>query len=253
MFIENKVLFAFIYLRNNAFTWFHHYLTNYLQKKSEKWEEKINTIFRDSQTFKLRLRRVFEDIDKKCTAERQLYNLRQKIFAATYSISFQHIVMNTKWDDAALISQFYQKLQEKVKNEIVRIDKLIDLQKMIFRTMIIDNRQYKRCLKKDKELTTSVVLSWKFKKKRRQLYYDSQSMKLDATWKISTNACDKTVQQSKTCYICRKLNYYFKNCTQNKYKNKSKLYDKQDKSFVTTKKDKKNTHDSLFWTECYDD
>ncbi len=106
-FIKNKVLFAFIYLRDNAFTWFHHYLINYLQKKSEKREEEINTIFRDFQMFEKCLRRVFEDIDKKHTAKRQLYNLRQKIFAAIYSISFQHIAMNMKWDDAALTSQFY--------------------------------------------------------------------------------------------------------------------------------------------------
>ncbi len=245
-FIENKVLFAFIYLKNNAFTWFHHFLMNYLQKKSEKREEKINMIFRDSQMFKLHLRRIFEDIDKKCTAERQLYNLWQKIFAATYSINFQHIAMNMKWDDAAFISQFYQRLQKKVKNEIARIDKLNDLQKMIFRVMIINNRQYKRHLKKDKELTTLIVLSWKFKKKQQQSYYDSWFMKLNATWKILMNACNKTVQQSKTCYTCKKLSYYFKDCTQNKYKNKSKLYDKQDKSFATTKEDRKNTHDSLF-------
>ncbi len=251
-FIKNKVLFAFIYLKDNAFTWFHHYLTNYLQKKSEKWEEEINTIFRDLQTFKKRLRRVFEDIDKKRTAERQLYNLRQKIFAATYSISFQHIAMNTKWDDAALISQFYQRLQKKVKNEIVRINRLVDLQKMIFRAMIIDNRQYERRLKKGKESTMSVVLSRKFKKKRRQSYYDSQSMKLDAIWKISMNARDKTVQQSKTCYICEKLNHYSKNCTQNKYKNKSKSYDKQDRSFAATKEDQRDKHQALSWTACYE-
>ncbi len=250
-FIENKVLFAFIYLRNNAFTWFHHYLTNYLQKKSEKREEEINMIFRDFQTFEKRLRRVFENIDKKCTAEHQLYNLRQKIFAATYSISFQHIAMNTKWDDAALISQFYQKLRKKVKNEITRIDKLVNLQKMIFRAMIINNRQYEKCLKKDKESTMSIVLSRKFKKKRQQSYYDSQSMKLDATQKISMNARNKTVQQSKTCYTCEKLSHYFKNCTQNKYKNKLKSYDKQDRSFAATKEDQKDKHQALSWTACY--
>ncbi len=72
----------------------------------------------------------------------------------------------------------------------------------------------------------SIVLSWKFKKKRWQSYYDSQSMKLNAIQKILMNACNKTVQQSKTCYTCEKLNHYFKICTQNKYKNKSKLYDK---------------------------
>ncbi len=88
----------------------------------------------------------------------------------------------------------------------------------------------------------SVVLNWKFKKKQRQSYYNSQSMKLNATWKTLMNACNKTVQQSKTCYTCKKLSYYFKNCTQNKYKNKSKSYDKQDRSFAATKEDQKDKH-----------
>ncbi len=158
-----------------------------------------------------------------------------------------------KWNDAALTSQFYQRLREKVKNEIARINKLVDLQKMIFRAMIINNRQYERRLKKNKELTTSVVLSRKFKKKQWQSYYDSQSMKLDAIRKISTNAQDKTVQQSKTCYTCKKLDHYFKNCTQNKYKNKSKFYDKQDKSFAATKENQKDKHQALSWTACYED
>ncbi len=72
----------------------------------------------------------------------------------------------------------------------------------------------------------SIILSWKFKKKWWQSYYDFQFMKLDATWKILMNARNKTAQQSKTCYTCKKLNHYFKDCTQNKYKNKSKSYDK---------------------------
>ncbi len=35
--------------------------------------------------------------------------------------------MNIKWNNAAFISQFYQKLQKKVKNEIIKIDKLVNL------------------------------------------------------------------------------------------------------------------------------
>ncbi len=116
---------------------------------------------------------------------------------------------------------------------------------MISRAIIIDNRQYERRLKKDKESVMSVVLSRKFKKKRRQSYYDSQSMKLDAIRKLSTNARDKTAQQSKTCYICEKLNHYFKNCTQNKYKNKSKSYDKQGRSFAATKENQRDKHQML--------
>ncbi len=100
-------------------------------------------------------------------------------------------------------------------------------------------------MKKDKELTMLIVLSWKFKKKRWQSYYDFQFIKLDATWKILMNACNKTVQQSKTCYICKKLNHYFKDYIQNKYKNKSKFYDKQNKSFAIMKEDQKDKHQVL--------
>ncbi len=78
-------------------------------------------------------------------------------------------------------------------------------------------------------------------------------MKLNAIQKISMNACDKTAQQSKTCYTCKKLNHFFRDCTQNKYKNKLKLYDKQDKSFAATKEDQKDKHQALSWTACYED
>ncbi len=77
-FTEDKVLFASTYLRRNAFTWFHHFLTDYLQKEPGEREEETDTIFRDPKAFELRLRRVFGDIDKERTAERQLYNLRHK-------------------------------------------------------------------------------------------------------------------------------------------------------------------------------
>ena len=65
------------------------------------------------------------------------------------------------------------------------------------------------------------------------------------------NARDKTVQQSKACYTCEKLSHYFKDCTQNKYKNKLKSYDKQDKSFAATKENQKDKYQVLSWTACY--
>ncbi len=76
-------------------------------------------------------------------------------------------------------------------------------------------------------------------------------MKLNAIQKILMNARNKTVQQSKTCYTCKKLSHYFKNCTRNKYKNKSKSYDKQDRSFAATKEDQKDKHQVLLWIACY--
>ncbi len=83
---------------------------------------------------------------------------------------------------------------------------------------------YKQRLEKKNKIAYALV-AWS-KKKKKQSYYNSQSMKLNATRKILMNACDKTVQQSKACYTCKKLNHFFKDCIQNKYKNKLKFYNK---------------------------
>ncbi len=129
------------------------------------------------------------------------------------------------------------------------MNKLATLHAMISKAIVLNNWQYERRLeKKNKIAYVSVARS---KRKKKQLYYDSQSMKLDAIRKISMNACDKTVQQSKTCYTCEKLDHFFRDCTQNKYKNKSKLYDKQDRSFAAMKEDQKDKHQALSWTACY--
>ena len=61
---------------------------DYLNKNRNQREDKTNIIFTNFKTFELRLRRVFEDINKERTAERQLYNLRQKESTVTYLISF---------------------------------------------------------------------------------------------------------------------------------------------------------------------
>ena len=61
---------------------------DYLKKNRSQKEDKINIIFTDFKTFKLRLRRIFEDINRKRTVKRQLYNLRQKESTVIYLISF---------------------------------------------------------------------------------------------------------------------------------------------------------------------
>ncbi len=120
-----------------------------------------------------------------------------------------------------------------IKNKITYMNKLVTLHIMISKTIVLNNQQYKRRLEKKNKITY-VSIAWS-KKKKKQSYYNSQSMKLDAIWKISMNTRDKTVQQSKACYTCKKLDHFFRDYTQNKYKNKSKFYDKQDRSFATMK------------------
>ena len=43
---------------------------DYLNKNRNQREDKTNIIFTDFKTFELRLKRIFEDIDRERTAER---------------------------------------------------------------------------------------------------------------------------------------------------------------------------------------
>ena len=61
---------------------------DYLVKNKSQREDEINIIFTDFKIFKLRLRRIFENINKKRIIKRQLCNLRQKELTVSYSISF---------------------------------------------------------------------------------------------------------------------------------------------------------------------
>jgi len=218
-------------------------IKNHLKNKSEDQEDKINRVFEDFFNFEQAIQRMYEDINAKWIVKRQLYDIKQSESAFKYIAAFQSIAAEIEWDDSTLTAQFYKELKNVIKNEIARMNKLATLHAMISKAIMLNNQQYKRRLEK-KNKVAYVSVAWS-KKKKKQFYYDSQSMKLDAIWKISTNTCDKTVQQSKTCYTCEKLDHFFKYCTQNKYKNKSKFYDKQDKSFAATKEDQKDKHQVL--------
>ena len=64
------------------------------EERSSRAENQV--IFGISEAFEKRIKRIFEDIDQERTAEKQLYDLRQKKSTVSYLISFQHIATNTK-------------------------------------------------------------------------------------------------------------------------------------------------------------
>ncbi len=154
---------------------------------------------------------MYEDINAKWIIERQLYDIKQSESAFKYIIAFQSIATKIKWNDLTLTAQFYKELKNVIKDKITCMNKLATLHAMISKTIMLNNWQYKRKLEKKNKITYASV-AWS-KKKKKQSYYDSQSMKLDAIWKILMNAHNKTIQQSKACYICEKLNHFFRDCT----------------------------------------
>ena len=77
-------------------------------------------MFTNFKTFKIHVRRVFEDINTERTAARELMNLKQKKAASMYTVQFQKVLFNLSWEDIALTEQFYRSLKNVVKNNIAR-------------------------------------------------------------------------------------------------------------------------------------
>jgi len=84
-------------------------------------------MFSSFSKFKLRITRIFGDIDEERTSERHIRALNQKGPASSYAAEFQQYANRTQWDNAALTAQFYQGLKDCVKDNIVRGDRPKDL------------------------------------------------------------------------------------------------------------------------------
>ena len=88
-------------------------------------------MFTNFETFKIHVRRVFEDIDAERTVTRELINLEQKRAALIYIVWFQKVSSNLSWRNTALTEQFYRDLKNVVKNNIVKEEQSMTLQNMI--------------------------------------------------------------------------------------------------------------------------
>jgi len=153
-------------------------IKNHLKNKLEDQEDKINRVFKDFSNFKQAIQRMYEDIDAKWIIERQLYDIKQSESTFKYIAAFQSIAAKIEWDDSTFTTQFYKKLKNVIKNEIIHMNKLATLHVMISKTIMLNNQQYKRKLEKKNKITY-ISVAWS-KKKKKQFYYDFQFMKLDA-------------------------------------------------------------------------
>ena len=82
-------------------------------------------------------------------------------------------------------------------------------------------------------------------------------MKIDVTQKRFQKTLKRKsqnkIQRKQNCYTCDKLKHFFRKCVQNKYKNKSSSYNKNDRFIATTKIIKSDDYQRLSWTACYND
>ena len=174
---KSVTIFMINYFRKNAFNWVRSHLKKIINIKIEDQESNAKKMFVNMSNFVKSLRKVFENVDAKRIAKRQLYQLRQIEFVFTYVVMFQSIAFNIQWDDYSQTSQFYQRLKKEIKNDIAREERSIFLRIMIETTMKIDNRLYERRMKK---INKKIIYEKITKVKVKDDSYESKFMKIDA-------------------------------------------------------------------------
>jgi len=127
----NKKLFVTFFFKNAVFNWIDFKLYEFLDKSSQEKKRNREFIFSNYEKFKKELWWVFEVVDEKWATEQHIHVLWQNESAVKYLTEFQWIVTLIKWNNETLTLQYYWELKETIKDEIVQINKLKNLQRMI--------------------------------------------------------------------------------------------------------------------------
>ena len=147
----DKMLYVSFYLRSDALNWFEPTLWDYMENEKKDRDDKTNKIFISLEKFKKQIRIVFRTVNQKRTAEHKICNIVQKEAAVTYTANFQRHTAYMNWDDTALTAQYYKGLKNFIKDEISCSEQPSTLAKMIEKSVIINNRVYKRSMKKSQK------------------------------------------------------------------------------------------------------
>jgi hypothetical protein len=133
-----KVLYMGSYLRDTAFLWFQLYVTANPQP----------SFMQDFKAFCHELQVTFGDPDEQATAERQLFALRQRGSASSYLADFRRFSTVLSWNDSSLSAQFYQGLNDNIKDELARTGRPHKLQELVEAAIRIDARMFERSIEK---------------------------------------------------------------------------------------------------------
>lgn len=151
---EAKILYAGSFLRDTAFLWFQPFVT----------ADPKPDFMTNFQLFCKELQQTFGDPDAEASAERQLYNLKQKGSVTSYLADFNRYAVLVKWNDEAKAAQFYRGLKDPIKDELIRAGRPHNLKEMQDTAIRIDSRFFERRLEKGEQnaVTTNTFSTSRF-------------------------------------------------------------------------------------------
>ena len=255
----DKVLYASSYLRSDALNWFEPTLWDYMKNEKKDHDHETNKIFASLEEFKKQIRIVFETINQKRTAEREICNIVQKGAAATYAANFQRHAVYMNWDNTALTAQYYKGLKNFIKDEISCSERPSTLVKMIEKSVIIDNCVYKRSMEKSQKsyIPSKANKPYESTQYNNQLYYSPQPMEIDATFhrnqfQRGTKQVSKSIRGKGNCYSCEKSGHFAHDCQVS-----MKAFSLKKKTYTAALKEpalkQSVQHNAMSWTACYND
>ena len=172
---ESKILFAISYLDGAALNWVQPRLENFLENDDKEQKQKTQQMFYKFDNFCIYIKKVFGNQDENRAIEKQLLILKQTQSTMVYGSRFKTLAYTIKWDDAAFVSKFYEKLKNRVKDAMVVMDRPESLENMINVAVKIDDRQHDRFV--DKKTWSKPILKNKPQFKRDPMEFDATEKK----------------------------------------------------------------------------
>jgi len=140
----NKKLYTVFLLKNAVFNWVNLKLHEFFDQMIKERNKDKELIFDNYEKFKEKLQWVFKIVNKKWTAEWHIHILWQNESVIKYSMKFQWIAALTEQNNETFTSQYYWELKDAIKDEIVKMNRSENLQRMINAFINIDSWQWKQ-------------------------------------------------------------------------------------------------------------
>ena len=123
------MLFAVSYLNKTILNWVQPRSIFFLENDDKKQKQETQQMFYKFDNFCIHIKKIGNQNENK-TIEKQFLILKQTQSAMVYGSRFKILAYTIKWDDAAFVSKFYEKLKNRIKNTMVAMDKPESLKRM---------------------------------------------------------------------------------------------------------------------------
>ena len=220
---QEKILMANTHMKGKAAMWMQPYVEDFLAAPSDNGtREETRALFKDWNSFKEEMSRIFGEVDAKNQAEKAITRLRQTKSVSAYTAEFKQLQARIDWDDAALRTVFEAGLKEDVKDGLVHHEKPETLHALVELATRIDNRLWER--KEQKKRQTQPTAA-NMKKYRSRTDKDGDTI---MTGKVQEKSKDKKTRgknhdglskeerqkryDNKACLRCGEVGHFRRDC-----------------------------------------